>query len=64
MAFTLEIPSSQTKATSLCYCKVFLFIPTVITHKYGSNLDMKIIVKELYVGLCGRQLANFNNLSQ
>jgi hypothetical protein len=41
MASTLEIPFSQTKATSLCCYKVFLFIPTVTTRKYGCNLDLK-----------------------
>jgi hypothetical protein len=59
---TLEIPSSQTKAPSLCYYMVSLFM-YVVTCKYGCNLDMKTIVLKLSIVLCLRLLANFNNLS-
>jgi len=52
MAFTLEIPFSQTKVVFLCCYKVFLFIIVVATRKYGCNPVLKIIVKKLYVVLC------------
>ncbi len=51
-ASTSEIPSSQTKATSLCWCKVPLFIPTITTCKCGCNPDLKTIIKKLFVVLC------------
>jgi hypothetical protein len=46
MASTFEIPFSQTKVASLCCYKVFIFILTIATHKYGCNIDLKIIVKK------------------
>ncbi len=63
IASTLEIPSSQTKGVSLYYYKVSFFMPNVATHKYGCNPDLKIVVRKLFVVLCWRLLANFNNLS-
>jgi len=59
---TSKIPSSQTKATSLCYYMVSLFIH-VVTCKYGCNLNMKTIVRKHFIVLCWRLLANFNNFS-
>jgi hypothetical protein len=38
MASISEIPFSQTKVASLCYYKVFLFIPIVVTCKYGYRV--------------------------
>jgi hypothetical protein len=63
MASTSKIPSSQTKVASLCCCKVSFFVLGVVTCRYGYNLDLKIIVNKLYIVLCWRLLANFNNLS-
>ncbi len=44
IASTLEIRFSQTKVASLCCYKVFLFMPTVVTCKYGCNPHLKTIV--------------------
>jgi len=63
IASTSEIPFSQTKTISLCYYRVSLFMPTIVTCRYGYNLDLKTIVKKLFVVLCWRLLVNFNNLS-
>jgi len=51
MAFTSKIPSSQTKVICLWCYRVFLFVH-VATQKYGCNLDMKIVVKKLFIVLC------------
>jgi hypothetical protein len=59
-----EIISSQTKVTSLCYCKVSFFMHVVATCKYGCNLDLKTIVRKIFVVMCRKLLANFKNLSQ
>jgi hypothetical protein len=63
MAFTSKIPSSQTKATSLCCYNFSLFIATVATWRYGCNPNLKIIFKKLLVVFCWSLLANFNNIS-
>jgi hypothetical protein len=47
-----EIPSSQTKVTSLCCYIVSLFIHAIATCIYGCNQILKTIVKKLYVVLC------------
>jgi hypothetical protein len=60
---TSKISSSQTKAISLCYFKVSLFMLAVATCIYGCNPDLKIVIRKLFVVLCWRLLANFNNLS-
>jgi hypothetical protein len=52
IVFTSEIPSSQTKTTSLCYYKVSLFMHVVATRKCGCNLDLKIIVRKLFIVMC------------